>query len=265
MKNNNSFKIAHEKLKDKFTQPQKHLPNNKIVQREDCKNIYIKVFDKSAINKNGKYGIYVVLAKIALDTYPIPSFDEFKRNYTTSAFKQDERFSISRQEYQDVIERVKAYSSIIRTIESESLHQSELLMLANKQYEISSLAMPIHELCDLIDKIESCSGEGVTVLEAQDIHQAIYRLTSRLNAAKLSNLYFYDYFFENDDIKNIEKIKNKNKFPMHSPEVIARYAKCGNKFMSLKPDIRMKKKENTSAVELRKNIEKFLAENNVPT
>lgn len=166
-------------------------------------------------------------------------------------------------EYLDVIERVKAYSSIIRKIESESLHQSEQLTIANKQYEVSSLAMPIHRLCDVIDKIEECNGEGVTVLEAQDIHQAIYRLTSRLNAAKLSNLYFYDYFFENDDVKNIEKIKNKNKFPMHSPEVVARYAQCGKKFMSLKPDIRMKKKENSSAVELRKNIEKFLDDSRV--
>lgn len=70
MKSTNSFKIAHEKLKNKFNQSKKSLPENKIFQRNDCKNIYIKVFDKSAINKNGKCGVYVVLAKIALDTYP---------------------------------------------------------------------------------------------------------------------------------------------------------------------------------------------------
>ncbi|PHR87279.1 MAG: hypothetical protein COA76_11990 [Moritella sp.] len=251
------FKKANEELRNKIQITKVKSPNNSITKHKNGKCLYLRVLDKTKTNKNGSKGKQVTLVKLPLDLYSIPSNKEFMSKYTTDDYKKG-NYNITSENYNDMITILKPYSEMVTKYRLEDLHKKQMVKINGADKEVSSLAAKIHEVVDLIDEIERCDDNGVTVLEAQDLHQVIYRIKKRLEAGKLPDILFNEYLFKHSDTRAIEIIRAKRKYQIESKDNRQRLADCYDELTPL--ELKNSEKSARGAIEIRNTIKILINE-----
>ena len=69
--------------------------------------------------------------------------------------------------------------------------------------------MKPHEALEMFDELES--EDEINAEEAQELHQVLYRIKTRLDAAKFPAVLFNDYVFSPGDSNNLQATRAKRK------------------------------------------------------
>lgn len=69
--------------------------------------------------------------------------------------------------------------------------------------------MKLHEALEMFDELES--EDEINAEEAQELHQVLYSIKTRLDAAKFPAVLFNDYVFSPGDSNKLQAIKGKEK------------------------------------------------------
>ncbi|SON49026.1 hypothetical protein [Vibrio tapetis] len=222
-----------------------------ITKHKNGKRIYLRVFDKNVMNTKGKPGKQITLASLPLDLVYIPSLNVFQNKYVTEEGKAG-LYKVDDDDYRRMINILKPYVIYIKKHRAEKLHETESVVINNKPYQVSSLAAKLHHVVELIDELEHCDKQGVSVTEAQELFQAMYRIKQRLEACKLPDYLYNEYLHKPGDAVAIDRIRKKHTHKVEDKANLKRLVECYDQLTPL--DIVDAEKKSKHSIKLRNRI-----------
>ncbi|MFL9760393.1 hypothetical protein [Vibrio cyclitrophicus] len=94
------------------------------------------------------------------------------------------------------------------------------------------------------------------MIEGQEIHQALYRVKSRLTAARMPDTFYNEFLFKESDQDVNEDIRSKRKFTLEDKSSLMRFAKVFDQLTSLKTNDQVKSSKRDKIKELHEKITK---------
>lgn len=147
----------------------------------------------------------VIVAKKRIDDIPKYTFEEFLENDVTECVKSGE-YNVTKGAYDKFIAKHKSYHRIYHEAKVNECRGYFEVDRAGIKKEAAKVSKPVHEVADIVEKLAL---EGLlTVVEAQDLYQAMYRIKQALDAYVMPDVLFHNMLFS--DRALVERIKNIN-------------------------------------------------------
>lgn len=200
--------------------------------------LYIIVRDPELTNSSGN-ATHVTLIKLPITAPTSPrSIKDLIAKYGTEEAKLG-KYEITDHNFEEIMSHFKPANELYKKYRKEELHEKQSVVINEDKHSLCAIAAKLHEAVEMFDELES--EDEINAEEAQELHQAVYRIKTRLEAAKFPSALFYDYVFFHDDSNNLQAIREKRKVissisDESSLKRFASYAKtltpfpCKNKF-----------------------------------
>ncbi|ANQ21802.1 hypothetical protein BA893_09010 [Vibrio natriegens] len=147
----------------------------------------------------------VIVAKKRIDDIPKYTFEEFLENDVTECVKSGE-YNVTKGAYDKFIAKHKSYYKLYYEAKINECRGYFDIDRAGIKKQAAKVSKPVHEVADIVEKLAL---EGLfTVVEAQDLYQAMYRIKQVLDAYVMPDVLFHNMLFF--DRALVERIKNIN-------------------------------------------------------
>ncbi|MGP8306687.1 hypothetical protein [Vibrio sp. YIC-376] len=147
----------------------------------------------------------VIVAKKRIDDIPKYTFEEFLENDVTECVKSGE-YNVTKGAYDKFIAKHKSYYRLYYEAKINECRGYFDIDRAGIKKQAANVSKPVHEVADIVTKLAL---EGLlTVVEAQDLYQAMYRIKQVLDAYVMPDVLFHNMLFF--DRALVERIKNIN-------------------------------------------------------
>jgi len=248
------FKKINNELTDSLTvtpKRKKH-PTPRFQKNKSGKMLYIIVRDPELKNSSGN-ATHITLIKLPINapTYP-RSIKDLIANYGTEEARSG-KYEITGHNFEEIMSHFKPANSLYKKYRKEELHEKQSVVVNSKEEQVCKIAALIHQASDAFDALES--EDEIYVLEAQEIHQALYRVQNRLRAVRMTDMFYNEFLFKEDDKKAIEHMCSKRKFNLEDKASLMRFVNVVSKLTPLKH--RGSSKTATKAVAVRRKIEEL--------
>ncbi|EJC6921742.1 hypothetical protein ABVY41_002667 [Vibrio parahaemolyticus] len=204
------FKKINNELTDNVTAPakQKKSPLPRFQKNKSGKMLYIIVRDPELTNSSGN-ATHVTLIKLPITAPACPrSIKDLIAKFGTEEAKSG-KYEITEHNFEEIMSHFKPANSLYKNYRKEELHQKRGVVINEEKHSLCAIAAKLHEAVEMFDELES--EDEINAEEAQELHQALYRMTLRLNAAKFPAVMFNDYVLSLGDSNNLQAIKAKRK------------------------------------------------------
>lgn len=206
----NIFKKINDNLTDdvKVIPKQKKSPLPRFQKNKSGKMLYIIVRDPELLNPNGN-ATHVTLIKLPITALECPrSIKDLITKYGTEEAKSG-KYEITDHNFEEIMSHFKPANTLYKKYRKEELHEKQSIVINEEKHSLCAIAAKLHEAVEMFDELES--EDEINAEEAQELHQALYRMSLRLNAAKFPAVMFNDYVFSLNDGNNLQAIKAKRK------------------------------------------------------
>ncbi|ELX4123225.1 hypothetical protein AB3A39_003533 [Vibrio alginolyticus] len=204
------FKKINNELTDNVTVPtkQKKSPLPRFQKNKSGKMLYIIVRDPELTNSSGN-ATHVTLIKLPITAPACPrSIKDLIAKYGTEEAKSG-KYEITEHNFEEIMSHFRPANALYKKYRKEELHEKQSVVINEEKHSLCATAAKLHEAVDMFDELES--ENEINAEEAQELHQALYRMTLRLNAAKFPAVMFNDHVFSLDDSNNLQAIRAKRK------------------------------------------------------
>ena len=204
------FKKINNELTDNVTAPakQKKSPLPRFQKNKSGKMLYIIVRDPELTNSSGN-ATHVTLIKLPITAPACPrSIKDLIAKFGTEEAKSG-KYEITEHNFEEIMSHFKPANSLYKNYRKEELHQKRGVVINEEKHSLCAIAAKLHEAVEMFDELES--EDEINAEEAQELHQALYRINLRLNAAKFPAVMFNDYILSLGDSNNLQAIKAKRK------------------------------------------------------
>lgn len=147
----------------------------------------------------------VIVAKKRIDDIPKYTFEEFLENDVTECVKSGE-YNVTKGAYDKFIAKHKSYYRLYYEAKTNECRGYFDIDRAGIKKQAAKVSKPVHEVADIVTKL--ALGGLLTVVEAQDLYQAMYRIKQVLDAYVMPDVLFHNMLFS--DRALVERIKNIN-------------------------------------------------------
>ncbi|EHA6959122.1 MULTISPECIES: hypothetical protein [Vibrio harveyi group] len=204
------FKKINNELTDNVTAPakQKKSPLPRFQKNKSGKMLYIIVRDPELTNSSGN-ATHVTLIKLPITAPTSPrSIKHLIAEYGTDEAKSG-KYEITDHNFEEIMSHFKPANELYKKYRKEELHEKQSVVINEDKHSLCAIAAKLHEAVEMFDELES--EDEINAEEAQELHQALYRMTLRLNAAKFPVVMFNDHLFSLYDSNNLQAIRAKRK------------------------------------------------------
>ncbi|MBH9742190.1 hypothetical protein [Vibrio navarrensis] len=204
------FKKINNELTDNVTVPtkQKKSPLPRFQKNKSGKMLYIIVRDPELVNPSGN-ATHVTLIKLPITAPTSPrSIKDLIAKYGTEEAKSG-KYEITEHNFEEIMSHFKPANALYKKYRKEELHEKQSVVINEEKHSLCAIAAKLHEAVEMFDELES--EDEINAEEAQELHQAVYRIKTRLEAAKFPSALFYDYVFFHDDSNKLQAIKGKRR------------------------------------------------------
>ncbi|HHB1579929.1 TPA: hypothetical protein ACN983_005074, partial [Vibrio parahaemolyticus] len=187
---------------------QKKSPLPRFQKNKSGKMLYIIVRDPELVNSSGN-ATHVTLIKLPITAPDSPrSIKDLIAKYGTEEAKSG-KYEITEHNFEEIMSHFKPANALYKKYRKEELHEKQSVVINEDKHSLCAIAAKLHEAVDMFDELES--EDEINAEEAQELHQALYRIKTRLEAAKFPAVLFYDYVFFHNDSNNLQAIREKRK------------------------------------------------------
>ncbi|MGI9894614.1 hypothetical protein ACKVMY_03510 [Vibrio natriegens] len=250
------FKKINNELTDNVTvtPKQKKSPLPRFQKNKSGKILYIIVRDPELINSSGN-ATHITLIKLPITAPSSPrSIKHLIAKYGTEEAKSG-KYEITEHNFDEIMSHFRPANELYKKYRKEELHEKQSVVINSKEEQVCKIAALIHQASDAFDELEG--EDEIDVLEAQEIHQALYRVKNRLRAARMPDTYYNEFLFKEDDKESVEHMRSKRKFNLEDKASLMRFVKVFSKLTPLMLRDRDSSKTDIKAVALRRKIEEL--------
>ncbi|CAI2304415.1 TPA: hypothetical protein NJ888_002501 [Vibrio parahaemolyticus] len=204
------FKKINNELTDNVTAPakQKKSPLPRFQKNKSGKMLYIIVRDPELTNSSGN-ATHVTLIKLPITAPACPrSIKDLIAKYGTEEAKSG-KYEITEHNFEEIMSHFKPANALYKKYRKEELHEKRGVVINEEKHSLCAIAAKLHEAVEMFDELES--EDEINAEEAQELHQALYRIKTRLDTAKFPAVLFNDYVFSPDDSNKLQAIKGKRR------------------------------------------------------
>ncbi|ELA4929862.1 hypothetical protein RFS42_001590 [Vibrio vulnificus] len=204
------FKKINNELTDNVTVPtkQKKSPLPRFQKNKSGKMLYIIVRDPELKNSSGN-ATHVTLIKLPITAPTCPrSIKDLIAKYGTDEAKSG-KYEITEHNFEEIMSHFKPANALYKKYRKEELHEKRSVVINEEKHSLCAIAAKLHEAVEMFDELES--EDEINAEEAQELHQVLYRIKTRLDAAKFPAVLFNDYVFSPGDSNKLQAIKGKRK------------------------------------------------------
>ncbi|EKL0031241.1 hypothetical protein PP666_001234 [Vibrio vulnificus] len=192
----------------KFTPKQKKSPLPRFQKNKSGKMLYIIVRDPELKNSSGN-ATHVTLIKLPITAPTCPrSIKDLIAKYGTDEAKSG-KYEITEHNFEEIMSHFKPANALYKKYRKEELHEKRGVVINEEKHSLCAIAAKLHEAVEMFDELES--EDEINAEEAQELHQVLYRIKTRLDAAKFPAVLFNDYVFSPGDSNKLQAIKGKRK------------------------------------------------------
>ncbi|HHX8511427.1 TPA: hypothetical protein ACVO12_003658, partial [Vibrio diabolicus] len=190
------------------TPKQKKSPLPRFQKNKSGKMLYIIVRDPELTNSSGN-ATHVTLIKLPITAPACPkSIKDLISKYGTEEAKSG-KYEITEHNFEEIMSHFKPANALYKKYRKVELHEKQSVVINEEKHSLCAIAAKLHEAVEMFDELES--EDAINAEEAQELHQALYRMTLRLNAAKFPTVMFNDYSLSLGDSNNLQAIRAKRK------------------------------------------------------
>ncbi|EOE6194585.1 hypothetical protein ACKOZB_003293 [Vibrio parahaemolyticus] len=204
------FKKINNELTDNVTvtPKQKKSPLPRFQKNKSGKMLYIIVRDPELTNSSGN-ATHVTLIKLPITAPACPrSIKDLIAKHGTEEAKSG-KYEITDHNFEEIMSHFKPANELYKKYRKEELHEKQSVVINEEKHSLCAIAAKLHEAVNMFDELES--EDEINAEEAQELHQALYRIKKRLDAAKFPAVMFNDYVFSPSDSNNLQAINAKRK------------------------------------------------------
>ncbi len=204
------FKKINNELTDNVTvtPKQKKSPLPRFQKNKSGKMLYIIVRDPELTNSSGN-ATHVTLIKLPITSPTCPrSIKDLIAKYGIEEAKSG-KYEITEHNFEEIMSHFKPANELYKKYRKEELHEKQSVVINEDKHSLCAIAAKLHEAVEMFDELES--EDEINAEEAQELHQALYRMTLRLYAAKFPAVMFNDYVLSLGDSNNLQAIRAKRK------------------------------------------------------
>ncbi|MEZ9763580.1 hypothetical protein AB4278_11790 [Vibrio splendidus] len=251
------FKKINESLKNveiEDIQKTNKTPIPRFQKNRSGKVLYLIVRDSEIKNEKGN-ATHITLIKLPITAPHTPrNIGDLIKRFGTDAAKSG-KYIITDDNFNTILAHFTPANKLYKQFAKEAVHEKQDVVINNNTHSVCSVAALIHQASDALDNLESV--DELDVIEGQEIHQALYRIKSRLEAARMPDKFYNEFLFREDDKEVVEDMRCKRKFKLEDKASLMRFAKVFSRLTSLK--LSDSSKSAASAVELRKKVEALVS------
>ncbi|MFA9382376.1 MAG: hypothetical protein ACERKF_01315 [Vibrio cyclitrophicus] len=250
------FKKINESLKSveiEDIQKTKKTPIPRFQKNRSGKVLYLIVRDSEIKNEKGN-ATHITLIKLPITASHAPRgiADLVKRFGTEEA--KNGKYVITDDNFATLLAHFIPANKLYKQFVKEAVHEKQDVVIKNNTHSVCSVAALIHQAAEALDHLESV--DELDVIEGQEIHQALYRVKSRLTAARMPDTFYNEFLFKESDQDVNEDIRSKRKFTLEDKSSLMRFAKVFDQLTSLKTNDQVKSSKRDKIKELHEKITK---------
>ncbi|HCG5283675.1 TPA: hypothetical protein NJZ47_005121 [Vibrio parahaemolyticus] len=185
-------------------------------------------------------------------TAPPKSIADLLARFSTQNFDR-EKHVVTHEIYKELMAKFTPFQEAYMQCMKEELHKKNTVVINEREEQVCKIAALIHQASDAFDELEKF--DEIDVIEAQEVHQALYRVKNRLEGAKMPQEFYNILLFKEDDKKVLDNMRKKRSFTNRTKTSLLRFAKV---FKQLTPfDSPGSEKELKGSEALRKEVEEL--------
>lgn len=166
--------------------------------------LYIIVRDPELINGSGN-ATHVTLIKLPSTALSSPrSIKHLIAKYGTEEAKSG-KYEITEHNLDGIMSHFRPANELYKKYRKEERHERQCVVINEKKHYLCAISVKLHEAVEVFDELES--EDDINAEEAQEL----YRIKTRLDAAKFPAVLFNDYVFSPGDSNKLQAIKGKRK------------------------------------------------------
>lgn len=246
------FKEIDKTLRNKKVKIKKTYKSTPRLQKnKNGKVLYLIVRDPEIINENGN-PTHITLVKLPITELREPkNVHDLINRFGTDAAKSG-KYSITNENVAELRKAFQCANKLYKDHIKDSLHDKQTVEIDSREHQVCKIAAKIHDAVALFDELEATDEVGV--IEAQEIHQAIYRLKNRLNAIRLPDQLFNDLVFQEPHV--FKEMRDSYPFNTYSEK---NYSRVAEHYEQLTPlNLKLAEKKSEKATHAREAVAQFV-------